>query len=519
MKRLTKEQILAIHQRCIEETGGFLGFRDEGMFDSLLMYSGASYSQGAENTEISASFCVHKGSLGNSSLFWCPISRDNGSCRFSFYGKIIVACVGGARMEQKLFTEVIPLYRLHKDNPYAIRIRIRMQDDVDPVVLRRAVDATMERYPYFCVKLQARGDDFIFAENREPVVISDSEQGVTLNSAEANNHLLSFSYHADWLVMDIFHGLTDGTGTYEVIRTLLYYYCCQRYKVTLSTAGIRLAGDKISQEEWDCPVMKAQDLPTPRRHEWSKALLPGIAANLHTESPDYVYSILLAEDAFMHFCKENGGSPGTMVSLLLSRSLAKLYPHAQESIRIVLCVNQRKALHAPLAHQSLVGGAFLEYDEQLRKLPLSEQVKAYRNMVAAQTGEKAVLSGVAHTAGLTKMLLAKKTHKERLAMMAKVDEAANRFAAANVSYVGKANFGEAEKYVKEFHAWNATIMDITLQISAVNGKFTLDFMQKFSSPVYLKAFLQELADNGIAYELQDKQIRSLPTVRAPWQEV
>ena len=85
MKRLTKEQILAIHQRCIEETGGFLGFRDKGMFDSLLMYSGVSYSQGAENTEISASFCVHKGSLGNSSFFWCPISRDKGLCRFSFF--------------------------------------------------------------------------------------------------------------------------------------------------------------------------------------------------------------------------------------------------------------------------------------------------------------------------------------------------------------------------------------------------------------------------------------------------
>jgi len=46
-------------------------------------------------------------------------------------------------------------------------------------------------------------------------------------------------------------------------------------------------------------------------------------------------------------------------------------------------------------------------------------------------------------------------------------------------------------------------MDITLQISAVNGRFTLDFMQKFQRPVYLKAFLQELADNGIVYELQD----------------
>jgi hypothetical protein len=59
-------------------------------------------------------------------------------------------------------------------------------------------------------------------------------------------------------------------------------------------------------------------------------------------------------------------------------------------------------------------------------------------------------------------------------------------------------------------------MDITIQISAVNGRFTLDFIQKFQCHVYLKAFLQELADNDIVYELQDKQIRSLPAIRVPW---
>jgi hypothetical protein len=41
-------------------------------------------------------------------------------------------------------------------------------------------------------------------------------------------------------------------------------------------------------------------------------------------------------------------------------------------------------------------------------------------------------------------------------------------------------------------------------------------MQKFQSNVYLKSFLQELADNGIVYELQDKQIRSLPAIMTPW---
>ncbi len=90
----------------------------------------------------------------------------------------------------------------------------------------------------------------------------------------------------------------------------------------------------------------------------------------------------------MKFNLDNDGSPGTMVSLLLSRAIAKLFPEAKDIIRITLCVNQRKALHAPLAHQSLVGGAFLEYKDKMRDWPL--QATAYRGMVFAQTQEENV---------------------------------------------------------------------------------------------------------------------------------
>ena len=50
--------------------------------------------------------------------------------------------------------------------------------------------------------------------------------------------------------------MTDGIGAYEVVRTLLYYYCSERYNVRLKEEGIRLAGDEIRVEEWDDPVVK-----------------------------------------------------------------------------------------------------------------------------------------------------------------------------------------------------------------------------------------------------------------------
>lgn len=253
------------------------------------------------------------------------------------------------QMEQKLFTELRPLYVTSKDSPYEIRLRIRMRDLIDPKALRHAVDATMERYPYFCVELQRREGDFYFAENHRPVVIANSLHGVELNSEDSNFHMIAFCWQDNWIILDVFHGMTDGAGAYEIIRTLLYYYCSERYDVALNGEGIRLVGDEIPEEEWADPVANMPELPSPPRTEIPAALNLFDSPALE-EDKSTVYSIAISESEFMRFTLDNDGSPGTMISLLLSRAIAKLFPDAEGAIRIALCVNQRKALRAPLAH-------------------------------------------------------------------------------------------------------------------------------------------------------------------------
>lgn len=422
-------------------------------------------------------------------------------------------------MNQKLFTEILPLYKSKNNNPYAIRIRMRMADRVDFAILKDAVNTTMKRYPYFCVRLREDKGEFVFEDNPNPVVLFDSINKMELNSKNSNYHMIAFACFEDWIVMDVFHGLTDATGAYEVIRTLLYYYCSSRYNVKLSKQGILTLEDEISIEEWECPVMKVENLPTPRRADLPISLNPCIAANFPMEEYSTVYGIIVSENEFMKFNKENGASPGTMVSLLLSRAVAKLFPNANEIIRIILCVNQRKALHAPLAHQSLVGGAFLEYEKNLRHLSIRQQIQAYRKTVADQTTEENVLSGVASNVALTKLLLSKNTTEERTGIAEYANEMATRIGTACVSYVGKANFREAEKYIREFHLWSYSTIPITVQISAVNGKFTFDFIQKFHSPIYVNAFLKELEENGISYDFQAGIREELPNIVLSWNQV
>ena len=55
-----------------------------------------------------------------------------------------------------LFSEINPLFLSSAELPNTVRLRIRMQGFVDPEILRHAVDRTMQRYPYFCVRLVKR---------------------------------------------------------------------------------------------------------------------------------------------------------------------------------------------------------------------------------------------------------------------------------------------------------------------------------------------------------------------------
>ena len=420
-------------------------------------------------------------------------------------------------MEQNIFTGIRQLYSSRRDSPTVIRIRIRMRDLIDPEILRSSVETTMLRYPYFCVELRNKNGRYVFIDNKRPVVITASLHGVELNSEESNYHMIAFSYKDNRIELDVFHGLTDGTGAYEVIRTLLYYYCSKRYGMKLNGEGIRLVGDEISPEEWVDPVEYSSDLPTPARVDLSNALNLIEMSGFSPESGKSVYSVAVPESEFMQFNVGNNGSPGTMIALFLSRTIAKLYPDAKDLIRIALCVNQRNALRSPKAHHSLVGGVMLEYKDKLKNWPLDRQATAYRGMVFAQTTDEAVLEGVNTQKGVTQLLLSKETDQERMEVAGYIGRLSNRVVTATVSYVGKADFKEAERYIRDFRSWTSLSGNLPLiEMSAVNGRFVLDIIQPFSDPVYVNAFLKELDDNGITYDLQDVQELVLPNIKLPW---
>ena len=420
-------------------------------------------------------------------------------------------------MKRNLFSEINSLYASSKESPNVMHFIMKMQDTIDGKVLRHAVDTTMERYPYFAVKLTKMDDRYVFESNEQPVAVVNTEKDIELNSKESNFHMLAFSWQNDIIIVNICHALTDGTGAYELIRTFLYYYCSEFYDVKLNRDGIRLNGDFIPPQEWDDPTENLPEQPSGGGGEIQPSISPEHEMGEEGDDAKTVFGISIDESEFMRFSSANDGSPGTITALFLSRAIADVHPDKKNPIRISMCVNQRKALNAPLAHQSLVGGAWLEYKDKMRTWPVDKQATCFRGMVFAQTRDESVLSTQASITSFTKKLLALKTDEERFEAAKNNSHSLKAVLSATVSYVGKANFGEAEKYIKEFHLWAHPLNEsILLEISAVNRKVTIEFIQNFSNPVYFDAFLKELTNSGISFEHKYTEKLVIPNVKLPW---
>ncbi len=57
-------------------------------------------------------------------------------------------------LEQTLFSELRTIYGTTFEDPHTFRLLIKLKDLIDGDVLRSAANRTMERYPYFSVRMR-----------------------------------------------------------------------------------------------------------------------------------------------------------------------------------------------------------------------------------------------------------------------------------------------------------------------------------------------------------------------------
>lgn len=133
------------------------------------------------------------------------------------------------------------------------RVQVALKEDIDPEFLQLAVDAIIERYPMFKVRLK-NGFFWTYLDyNSSPFYVEPMSTAVCgpIIPKENNGYLFKVLYRGPTVAVEIFHSLADGSGAFMLLKSIIYEYLLLRgYKVTPD--NIILTRDSLpTREEYE----------------------------------------------------------------------------------------------------------------------------------------------------------------------------------------------------------------------------------------------------------------------------
>ena len=106
------------------------------------------------------------------------------------------------------------------------RLSAVLNENINPVTLKKAVQKALEQYEFFKVKLK---DGFFWNyfeyNSKEPIIEKEREYPCRYIEPQKNNgYLFKVTYFEKKVNIDIFHSLTDGNSGIRFFREIIYNY-------------------------------------------------------------------------------------------------------------------------------------------------------------------------------------------------------------------------------------------------------------------------------------------------------
>lgn len=413
-----------------------------------------------------------------------------------------------------------PLFYISSEKmPFTIRIEVGLKEAVSEKSLRYAVGKAMKRYPYFAVCLVEKDGEYLTQPNEKPVVVYSGPTVYSLGSENVNNHLLALSYFEKGIYFYISHVITDGGGFVPFIKTVLYYYLCDRYQLEMDSAGINLAEDAFFEDELGNPFPEEK---MKSAEPFCNKKLPDIFrlrdGGYVCDHEATVFRFTLNESEVMRFNHDNDGSPCSLISVLMTKAIWSLHPNEKKDIVSAVSFNLRTGLGNRHNYRMLCSAIMLDYPNKMRNTDVTQMCTCSRGMTMLQSQPENVIYCAAQRKQKVEELLAVSDINEKkriFGQMALKDSVDNTF---SVSYVGRIDFGSVEPYIDYMYNLTdgSTYETVFIEVAAINGTFHVAFIQGFSSDVYYKSFLEQLKLCGLSYK--EAAVTKLNTPKMVWPE-
>lgn len=229
--------------------------------------------------------------------------------------------------------------------------------------------------------------------------------------------------------------------------------------------------------------------------------IPEVQTGEDAGGKSWRYELIFDVHEVMKVCKANNCTPAILMTIMMQKGVKAVNPEAAEQILCSMSCDWRDSIEVPDTFRNCVSSIYLPYGEAESGMDLKDLGTHFRNLIARQKETDSARCSASVMKMMSDML-------DGLGTYEKKQEVVGGFTSRPInsficSYTGKADMGDAEKYMESMHAYSSGTKGISLQMMSVADTFSVDFLQNFPDRTYVKAFLAEAERLGLKAECSE----------------
>ena len=379
-----------------------------------------------------------------------------------------------------------------------IVLRVALTEEINTAHMQTALEKAAQRYPNFHSVLASGGKGLVYELSNDKPVLQDGDKKRKLASDELHGFPYCVSCEGNMLKLSVHHGITDGYGATEFIKTLLYYYLKECGKPVTADENIRLL---------EAPYDEAAEEELSHLKYYDK--------DFKQEQPQFGEVKLFSLKQAAGFARQCGSSVTALINAVMCKAFQTAYDLEGKLLINSITSNFRRLLPSDTLHN--FSGWFLSfYTPEMHGMSLAQTAAVMKGVITRnntkQNAVKVLSERTAKGLKYREMPFDEIFADKPGNMMEK--KAVRQSLGGLITNVGALGVTESmQPWIEDMELYIPAITaPIVFGINSVGDALTVSVVQSFEDEDIVKAFCKVCDENGLDVTCRDMGIEVTDTL-------
>ncbi len=400
------------------------------------------------------------------------------------------------------------------DETLNIVVRVALTEDINTALMQTALEKAALRYPNFHSVLASDGKGLVYEFSDEKPVLQIGDEKRKLGSSELNGFPYCVSCDGKMLKLSVHHGVTDGYGVTEFVKTLLYYYLKECGKPVTADGDIRLLESEYdAAAEDELSYLKYYDRSvSSERPQTGDVKLFALPVEYWDEAGRYEFKrfkLSMSAEQTADYARRCGSSVTGLINAIVCKAFQTAYDLEGKLLINSVTSNFRRLMPSVSMH-NFSGWLLTFYTPEMQGLPLAQTAAVMKGMISQNNTTQNALRIISERSeiGLKQRempldeifadkpdcLIEKRAVRQSLGFLV------TNVGPLEITESMKPWVGDMELYIP------ALTSPIVFGVNSVGDALTVSVVQSFEDDDIVRAFCKVCGENGLDVTCADMGI-------------